>query len=30
MNYFLSEEQEMIRDLAAKIADEKIAPLLYD
>jgi alkylation response protein AidB-like acyl-CoA dehydrogenase len=27
MNYFLTEEQEMIRELAAKIADEKIAPL---
>jgi alkylation response protein AidB-like acyl-CoA dehydrogenase len=27
MNYFLSEEQEMIKDLAAKIAREKIAPI---
>lgn len=27
MNYFLTEEQEMIKELAAKIADEKIAPL---
>ena len=32
MNYFLTEEQQMIKDLAAKIADEKIAPvaLQYD
>jgi alkylation response protein AidB-like acyl-CoA dehydrogenase len=32
MNYFLSEEQQMIQELAAKIADEKIAPvaLQYD
>ncbi len=27
MNYFLTEEQQMIKELAAKIADEKIAPL---
>lgn len=27
MDYFLSEEQKMIKELAAKIADEKIAPL---
>lgn len=27
MNYFLTEEQQMIKDLAAKIADEKIAPV---
>jgi alkylation response protein AidB-like acyl-CoA dehydrogenase len=27
MNYFLSEEQEMIKDLAAKIAKEKIEPI---
>lgn len=27
MNYFLTEEQQMIQELAAKIADEKIAPL---
>ena len=27
MNYFLTEEQQMIKDLAAKIADEKIAPI---
>ncbi len=27
MNYFLSEEQQMIKELAAKIADEKIAPV---
>lgn len=26
MNYFLTEEQEMIRDLARRIAEEKIAP----
>lgn len=32
MNYFLTEEQQMIKELAAKIADEKIAPvaLKYD
>ncbi len=32
MEYFLTEEQQMIKDLAAKIADEKIAPvaLHYD
>ncbi|MBN2557513.1 MAG: acyl-CoA dehydrogenase family protein [Clostridia bacterium] len=32
MNYFLTEEQQMIKDLAAKIADEKIKPvaLKYD
>ena len=27
MNYFLTEEQQMIKELAAKIADEKIAPV---
>ena len=27
MDYFLTEEQQMIKDLAAKIADEKIAPV---
>ncbi len=27
MNYFLTEEQEMIQELSAKIADEKIAPI---
>jgi alkylation response protein AidB-like acyl-CoA dehydrogenase len=27
MNYFLTEEQQMIKDLAKKIADEKIAPV---
>lgn len=27
MNYFLSEEQQMIKDLAKKVADEKMAPL---
>lgn len=27
VNYFLTEEQEMIKDLAAQIADEKIAPV---
>lgn len=27
MEYFLSEEQQMIRELAARIADEKIAPV---
>ncbi len=27
MNYFLTEEQQMIKDLAAQIADEKIAPI---
>ncbi|HOJ12183.1 MAG TPA: acyl-CoA dehydrogenase family protein [Clostridiales bacterium] len=27
MNYFLTEEQQMIKELAARIADEKIAPL---
>ncbi len=26
MNYFLTEEQQMIRDLARKIAEEKVAP----
>lgn len=32
MDYFLTEEQQMIKELAAKIADEKIAPvaLKYD
>ena len=27
MNYFLKEDQQIIKDLAAKIADEKIAPI---
>ena len=27
MNYFLTEEQQMIKELAAKIADEKITPV---
>jgi butyryl-CoA dehydrogenase len=27
MNYFLTEEQQMIKDLSAQIADEKIAPV---
>lgn len=32
MEYFLTDEQKMIKELAAKIADEKIAPvaLQYD
>ncbi len=30
MNYFLTDEQKMIKDLAAKIAKEKIAPLALD
>ncbi len=30
MNYFLTEEQEMIQDLAATIADEKIAPIAIE
>jgi alkylation response protein AidB-like acyl-CoA dehydrogenase len=30
MNYFLTEEQQMIKELAAKIADEKIAPLAIE
>jgi alkylation response protein AidB-like acyl-CoA dehydrogenase len=30
MNYFLTEEQQMIQDLAAKIADEKIAPIAIE
>ena len=30
MNYFLTEEQEMIKELAAKIADEKIAPIAIE
>ena len=30
MNYFLTEEQEMIKDLAAKIAKEKVAPLALE
>jgi len=30
MNYFLTEEQQMIQELAAKIADEKIAPLAIE
>jgi len=27
MDYFLTEEQQMIKELAARIADEKIAPV---
>ncbi len=30
VNYFLTEEQEMIKDLAAQIADEKIAPVAIE
>ena len=30
MNYFLTEEQQMIKELAAKIADEKIAPVAIE
>jgi butyryl-CoA dehydrogenase len=30
VNYFLTEEQEMIRDLAAKIAKEKVEPLALE
>ena len=30
MEYFLSEEQQMIKELAAKIADEKIAPIAIE
>ncbi|OIP37076.1 acyl-CoA dehydrogenase [Candidatus Desantisbacteria bacterium CG2_30_40_21] len=30
MNYFLTEEQQMIKDLAAKIATEKAAPLVAE
>jgi butyryl-CoA dehydrogenase len=30
MNYFLTEEQEMIKELAARIADEKIAPVALE
>jgi alkylation response protein AidB-like acyl-CoA dehydrogenase len=30
MNYFLTEEQEMIKDLARQIADEKIAPVAIE
>ncbi|MDX1357904.1 MAG: acyl-CoA dehydrogenase family protein [Clostridia bacterium] len=30
MNYFLTEEQEMIQELAAKIADEKIKPVALE
>ena len=30
MNYFLTDEQKMIKDLAAKIAKEKIAPLALE
>ena len=30
MNYFLTEEQQMIQELAAKIADEKIAPVALE
>ena len=30
MNYFLTEEQQMIKELAARIADEKIAPVAIE
>jgi len=30
MKYFLTEEQQMIKELAAKIADEKIAPIAIE
>ncbi|MDP4093489.1 MAG: acyl-CoA dehydrogenase family protein [Bacillota bacterium] len=30
MDYFLTEEQQMIKELAAKIADEKIAPIAIE
>lgn len=30
MNYFLTEEQQMIQELSAKIADEKIAPVAIE
>lgn len=30
MNYFLSEEQQMIRELAGRIADEKIMPIALE
>ena len=30
MNYFLTEEQQMIQELAAKIADEKITPVALE
>lgn len=30
MDYFLTEEQQMIKDLAARIADEKIAPVAIE
>jgi len=30
MNYFLTEEQQMIKELAARIADEKIAPIALE
>jgi butyryl-CoA dehydrogenase len=30
VNYFLTEEQEMIKDLAAKIAKEKVAPVALE
>ena len=30
MNYFLTEEQEMIQELAARVADEKMAPLAIE
>ena len=30
VNYFLTEEQQMIKDLAAQIAKEKIAPLALE
>lgn len=30
MNYFLTEDQQMIKELAAKIADEKIRPIAHE
>ncbi len=30
MNYFLTEEQEMIQEIAARIADEKIKPVALE
>ena len=30
MNYFLTEEQQMIQELAARVADEKMAPLAIE
>ena len=30
INYFLTEEQQMIKELAARIADEKIAPVAIE